>query len=250
MCASDGRMPSTARLGPTAVSSERMPTRAATEMTAQRAHLSPRAIASDGSHVTMPAAAAPVPTRHVGAGLLPARRARVSARTHVEPGPRARQMLQHGVPDRRSSIWKPMPAGSAAHRSTAAAPHDPPPPHSFEVDKRHHHHGLAVILADAGAPAVLALTPLAVVLAFLAPPPRLRCASRWKGPKVNWAQQRECVRRKDSLHTGQARAQASSAARSGAGAADADMARRRQARACLDDLDQLPVMSHCSNLGE
>ena len=63
MCASDGRMPSTARLGPTAVSSERMPTRAATEMTAQRAHLSPRAIASDGSHVTMPAAAAPVPRR-------------------------------------------------------------------------------------------------------------------------------------------------------------------------------------------
>jgi hypothetical protein len=50
--------------------------------------LSPRAIASDGSHVTMPAAAAPVPTRHVGAGLLPARRARVSARNHVEPGPR------------------------------------------------------------------------------------------------------------------------------------------------------------------
>ena len=48
---------------PTAVSSERMPTRAATEMTAQRAHLSPRAIASDGSHVTMPAAAAPVPRR-------------------------------------------------------------------------------------------------------------------------------------------------------------------------------------------
>ena len=153
MCASDGRMPSTARLDaasmlttapdralPTAVSSERMPTRAATEMTAQRAHWSPRAIASDGSHVTMPAAAAPVPTRHVGAGLLPARRARVSARTHVEPGPQARPMLQHGVPDRRSSIRKPMPAGSAAHRSTAAAPHDPPPPHSFEVDKRHHHH--------------------------------------------------------------------------------------------------------------
>ncbi len=77
---------------PTAVSSERMPTRAATDMTAQRAHLSPRAIASDGSHVTMPAAAAPVPTRHVGAGLLPARRARVSARTHVEPGPQARPM--------------------------------------------------------------------------------------------------------------------------------------------------------------
>ena len=82
----------------------------------------------------------------------------------------------------------------------------------------------AVMLADAGAPAVLALAPLAVVLAFLAPPPRLRCASRWKGPLVNWAQ-RECVRRKDSLHTGQARAQSSSAARSGAGAADADMAR-------------------------
>ena len=94
MCASgDGRMPSTARLDaasmlttapdralPTAVSSERMPTRASTEMTAQRVHLSPRAIASDGSHVTMPAAAAPVPTRHVGAGLLPARRAQVSAR--------------------------------------------------------------------------------------------------------------------------------------------------------------------------
>ena len=36
---------------------------------------------------------------------------------------------------------------------------------------------------------------------------------------MNWAQQRECVRRKDSLHTGQARAQSSSAARSGAGAA-------------------------------
>jgi len=34
----------------------------------------------------------------------------------------------------------------------------------------------AVMLADAGAPAVLALVPLAVVLAFLAPPPRLRCA--------------------------------------------------------------------------
>ena len=83
----------------------------------------------------------------------------------------------------------------------------------------------AVMLADAGAPAVLALAPLAVVLAFLAPPPRLRCASRWKGPLVNWAQQRECVRRKDSLHTGQARAQSSSAARSGAGATDADMAR-------------------------
>ena len=33
-------------------------------------------------------------------------------------------MLQHGVSDRRSSIWKPMPAGSAAHRSTAAAPQD------------------------------------------------------------------------------------------------------------------------------
>ena len=83
----------------------------------------------------------------------------------------------------------------------------------------------AVMLADAGAPAVLALAPLAVVLAFIAPPPRLRCASRWKGPLVNWAQQRECVRRKDSLHTGQARAQSSSAARSEAGAADADMAR-------------------------
>jgi hypothetical protein len=47
----------------------------------------------------------------------------------------------------------------------------------------------AVMLADAGAPAVLALAPLAVVLAFLAPPPRLRVA------------------------------------RSGAGATDADMAR-------------------------
>jgi len=234
-------------------------------MTAQRAHWSPRAIASDGSHVTMPAAAAPVPTRHVGAGLLPARRARVSARTHVEPGPQARPMLQHGVPDRRSSIRKPMPAGSAAHRSTAAAPHDHPPPHSFEVDKRHHiiisSGGYArrcwcprvladagapevvapapdaVMLADAGAPAVLALAPLAVVLAFLAPPPRLRCASRWKGPLVNWAQQRECVRRKDSLHTGQARAQSSSAARSGAGAADADMARLGHA---LMTVDQLP----------
>ena len=178
-------------------------------------------------------------------------------------------MLQHGVPDRRSSIMKPMPAGSAAHMSTAAAPHDPPPPHSFEVDKRHHHHlwrlcsqmlvppptplavvladaGApevvapapdAVMLADAGAPAVLALAPLAVVLAFLAPPPRLRCASRWKGPLVNWAQQRECVRRKDSLHTGQARAQSSSAARSGAGATDADMARLGHA---LMTVDQLP----------
>ena len=101
----------------------------------------------------------------------------------------------------------------------------------------------AVMLADAGAPAVLALAPLAVVLAFLAPPPRLRCASRWKGPLVNWAQQRECVRRKDSLHTGQARAQSSSAARSGAGAADADMARLGHALMTVD-----AVMSHCSNL--
>ena len=33
------------------------------------------------------------------------------------------------------------------------------------------------MLADAGAPAVLALAPLAVVLAFLAPPPRL-----WSAP--------------------------------------------------------------------
>jgi len=59
-----------------------------------------------------------------GAGLLPARRARVSARTHVEPGPRARPMLQHGVPDRRSSIWRPMPAGSAAYMTSAARPQD------------------------------------------------------------------------------------------------------------------------------
>ncbi len=34
----------------------------------------------------------------------------------------------------------------------------------------------ACMLADAGAPAVLAMAPLAVVLAFLASPPRLRCA--------------------------------------------------------------------------
>ena len=84
----------------------------------------------------------------------------------------------------------------------------------------------AVMLADAGAPAVLALAPLAVVLAFLAPPPRL-----WSPPfQVEGAAgalgAAEGVRAaEDSLHTGQARAQSSSAARSGVGAADADMAR-------------------------
>ena len=167
-----------------------------------------------------------------------------------------------------------MPAGSAAHRSTAASPHALRRRTVSKLTKDITESSpLAVMLADAGAPAVLALTPLAVVLAdagapavvapapdavmladagapavlalvplavvlaFLAPPPRLRCASRWKGPLVNWAQQRECVRRKDSLHTGQARAQSSSAARSGAGATDADMARLGHA---LMTVDQLP----------
>ena len=84
----------------------------------------------------------------------------------------------------------------------------------------------AVMLADASAPAVLALVPLEVVLDFLAPPPRLRCAhplSRWKGPQVHWAQQRTGVRRTDSLRTGQARARSSSTSLPGAGAADAGM---------------------------
>jgi len=39
----------------------------------------------------------------------------------------------------------------------------------------------AVVLADASAPAVLALVPLEVVLDFLAPPPRLRCERNLEG---------------------------------------------------------------------
>jgi hypothetical protein len=39
----------------------------------------------------------------------------------------------------------------------------------------------AVMLADASAPAVLALVPLEVVLDFLAPPPRLRCERNLEG---------------------------------------------------------------------
>ena len=132
MCASDGRMPSTARIDaasmlttapdralPTAVSSERMPTSDGPEgpfvAPGNRERRQPR---DDACRRRARAHQA------CGAGLLPARRARVSPRTHVEPGPRARPMLQHGVPDRRSSIWRPMPAGSAAYMTSAARPQD------------------------------------------------------------------------------------------------------------------------------
>ena len=93
------------------------------------------------------------------------------------------------------------------------------------------------------APAEPSLVPLEVVLDFLAPPPRLRCAhplSRWKGPQVHWAQQRTGVRRTDSLRTGQARARSSSASLPGAGAADAGMSFNDEAPAWLDERDQLP----------
>ena len=83
-------------------------------------------------------------TRHlqVVTGGLQRRDCRRGLEQHLKgQSPRGFSINRHsGDYCSRSSIRKPMPAGSAAHRSTAAAPHDPPPPHSFEVDRGHHHH--------------------------------------------------------------------------------------------------------------
>ena len=88
---------------------ERMPTRAAPEMTAHRVHLSPQAIASGGRLlIAMPMPCAPAMPR--------------ALRLAPQPGwPCARLLQPRGAPDHRGNAWKPMAAGGATAARSAAA---------------------------------------------------------------------------------------------------------------------------------